>query len=504
MSHTRLSSAPLTKNCPARTRPPPMIELTIDSTAFATTPIPLSEPCRVVATHAGRKQFDCQGSESSRFWLPASPTSSAPIPWRARSAYERVSRALPGMRREQYRSIRRAGSWPVRFEKTQDQKSWFLAQLLVVLRIAFTHCFGWDRLDESSDEESSIGGSRTQSRQRLPPKAHRLVPGRGMPDVGFQGGLEIGTAFAQPVHHRVLRRYHRRPARAQDAAELGEGGCAVAGVVNGQRADDEVEGAIGVGQRLPQRRLVDPYPACRALPGQAHHDRARIKGGDLGPSHQQFAQVQAGAAGCVQNPPAGDRSQRGQHRWPVVMSVVRAVRGVLLKAQAHLVVGIPQVLTHADTMTHAGDPGRPSQHGRSFFHRAVEQGLAVAAAGRGRSAGRSLPLKENHDLRGADGPHTRHREAADDPPALGRIAVERVLQALWTELAAPPAVFLRQHLIFHGLSTSLKRPANGDFYGIPTRTRANVKHQMRVVRPCIIRSRGYPPNDSDASKCCSS
>src|SRR5215472_15933347 len=93
-----------------------------------------------------------------------------------------------------------------------------------------------------------------------------------------------------------------------------------------------------------------------------------------------------------------------------------------------------------------------------------------------RSAGRSLALKENHDLRGADGPHTRHRDAADDPPALGRIAVERVLQGLWTELAAPPAVFLRQHLIFHGLSTSLKRPANDDFYGVPTRTRANVKH----------------------------
>src|SRR5215475_759254 len=110
----------------------------------------------------------------------------------------------------------------------------------------------------------------------------------------------------------------------------------------------------------------------------------------------------------------------------------------------------------------AGMPPGILAHGRSFFHRAGEPGLAVAAAGRGGSAGRSLPLKENHDLRGADGPHTRHREAADDPPALGRIAVERVLQGLWTELAAPPAVFLRQHLIFHGLSTSLKRSANGD------------------------------------------
>src|SRR5262245_57460615 len=127
---------------------------------------------------------------------------------------------------------------------------------------------------------------------------------------------------------------------------------------------------------------------------------------------------------------------------------------------------------------HRWDTTRDSGSWPVILHRAIEQGLAVAAAGRGGSAGRSLPLKENHDLRGADGPHTRHREAADAPPALGRIAVERVLQGLWTELAAPPAVFLRQHLISHGLSTSLKRPANGDFYGIPTRTQANVKHQL--------------------------
>jgi hypothetical protein len=106
----------------------------------------------------------------------------------------------------------------------------------------------------------------------------------------------------------VLRRYHRCPAGAQDAAELGEYGRAVAGVVNGQRADDEVEAAIGVGQRLPERRLVDPHPARGPPPGQAHHDRAGIEGGDLGPSFQQFAQVQAGAAGCVQDLPAGHGS----------------------------------------------------------------------------------------------------------------------------------------------------------------------------------------------------
>ena len=66
ISHTRLFSARLTKNCPARTKPPPMTALTIDSTAFATTPTPYPEPCRVAATHAGRTQIDCQGSAPSR------------------------------------------------------------------------------------------------------------------------------------------------------------------------------------------------------------------------------------------------------------------------------------------------------------------------------------------------------------------------------------------------------------------------------------------------------
>src|SRR5215831_9479962 len=76
-------------------------------------------------------------------------------------------------------------------------------------------------------------------------KATGWSPRWGMRDVGFQRGLEIGAALAQPVHHRVLRRYHRRPPGAQDAAELGERGRAVAGVVNDQRTDDKVEGAIG-------------------------------------------------------------------------------------------------------------------------------------------------------------------------------------------------------------------------------------------------------------------
>ena len=50
------------------------------------------------------------------------------------------------------------------------------------------------------------------------------------------------------------------------------------------------------------------------------------------------------------------------------MGVVRTVRRVLLKAQAHRVVGIPQVLTHAHTMTHVGNAGWPSHRHHRGFH----------------------------------------------------------------------------------------------------------------------------------------
>src|SRR5215510_1604799 len=85
---------------------------------------------------------------------------------------------------------------------------------------------------------------------------------------------------------------------------------------------------------------------------------------------------------------------------------------------------------------------------------------------RGSAGRRSLSLEENHDLRGAEAPRTPHREGANDPPALRRIAVERVLEVVWTELAAPPAVLLRQHFVFHGLSTSSKRRRPTDGAGL--------------------------------------
>lgn len=59
---------------------------------------------------------------------------------------------------------RRAGSRPGWLEKAQDQESWFPAQFLVVLRITFAHCLGWDRLDDFLDQESGIGRSRAQCR----------------------------------------------------------------------------------------------------------------------------------------------------------------------------------------------------------------------------------------------------------------------------------------------------------------------------------------------------
>ena len=45
------------------------------------------------------------------------------------------------------------------------------------------------------------------------------------------------------------------------------------------------------------------------------------------------------------------------------MGVVRAVRRMLLEDRAHPIVGIPQVLTHTDTMTRASDAARPCQLG---------------------------------------------------------------------------------------------------------------------------------------------
>ena len=150
----------------------------------------------------------------------------------------------------------------------------------------------------------------------------------------------------------MLRRYHSCRAGARDAAELGECGPAVAGIVDGQRADDEIEGSVGVGQRLPERSLVDPYPFRYLAPGQADHYRTRIEGGDLGSPFQQFAQIKTRAASCVQHMPINDGPERSQHRRPVVVCVVRTVCCMLPEAHAHFVVDIPQVLIHEDTMTH--------------------------------------------------------------------------------------------------------------------------------------------------------
>jgi len=120
---------------------------------------------------------------------------------RRERAFGRAAQQGEGNRPE---SARRAGSRPGWLEKAQDQKSWFPAQLLEVLGITFAHCFGWDRLNDFFDQESSIGRSRAQCRERFTPELDWLVSRRGMPDVGFQDGLEVRAAFAQPptsAHH---------------------------------------------------------------------------------------------------------------------------------------------------------------------------------------------------------------------------------------------------------------------------------------------------------------
>ena len=57
----------------------------------------------------------------------------------------------------------------------------------------------------------------------------------------------------------------------------------------------------------PEHRLIDPHLVPRQLPGQGHHDRARVEGADLRSPLQQFPHVKTGPAGRIQDPPTGDR-----------------------------------------------------------------------------------------------------------------------------------------------------------------------------------------------------
>src|SRR5690348_15615235 len=74
-----------------------------------------------------------------------------------------------------------------------------------------------------------------------------------------------------------------------------------------------------------------------------------------------------------------------------------------------------------------------------------------------------------------------------------------------TELAAPPAVFLRQHLIVHGLSTSSRRPANSDYYRVSTGVPAMVNiatpawRAPGVLAPGVGISRARWPGETGAT-----
>ena len=102
-------------------------------------------PTRVTGRHYGAPPTEPPYEGSGGM----APEVTVAIAWRTKSA------SVPG-------SIRGAGIRSGWLEEAHDQKAWFLAQLLVLLGIAFAHCFGWERLDELFDEESSTGGSRAQ------------------------------------------------------------------------------------------------------------------------------------------------------------------------------------------------------------------------------------------------------------------------------------------------------------------------------------------------------
>ncbi len=82
------------------------------------------------------------------------PPTRRPVSAQGRSSFslgrrhERGFGRLPGSAKVRLGVSSGAGSRLGRLEKAQDQKSWFLAQFLVVLGMMFAHCLGRDRLDD--------------------------------------------------------------------------------------------------------------------------------------------------------------------------------------------------------------------------------------------------------------------------------------------------------------------------------------------------------------------
>ena len=163
-------------------------------------------------------------------------------------------------------------------EESQDKEAWAGHQFLVVFWPAVAHGLGGQRLDQRFDQEARGGRGCAERRERLAPEAHVLRPGPQFPDVGLELDVEVRAALPLPVNEWMLGRHDQRATRPEHAEEFRERRGAVVGVMDGERADNGVEGGVRVRQWLAENGTVNPHRQLpRVVPGQFHHGRARVE-----------------------------------------------------------------------------------------------------------------------------------------------------------------------------------------------------------------------------------
>jgi hypothetical protein len=116
-------------------------------------------------------------------------------------------------------------------------------------------------------------------------------------------------------------RQHQCAARPEHAAQLAQRGDPVIDVLDGQRAQGQVDAVIGQpAKRVSQ--VVHPELAARyPAPGDVHHAGAVVEPGHSRAAAGQFRGIQSRAAGRVKNPLASDIAKQRQARRAVVVGV---------------------------------------------------------------------------------------------------------------------------------------------------------------------------------------
>jgi hypothetical protein len=128
-----------------------------------------------------------------------------------------------------------------RFDQPERDESGLVEQLRVILRVGQRHLGNWQRLNESLDPETGRGEFGADLGQRLPPVAD--LPAT-LPGLFDDFGVKVTATVATPVGQRVMGGDDQAPERTQDPAYFAQRADPVIHVVDDQRHDRQVEGAV--------------------------------------------------------------------------------------------------------------------------------------------------------------------------------------------------------------------------------------------------------------------